>query len=135
MLDETLDALARRGLALPPPIVGADSGLSDSKLLGHVANAPQGTVLVQGKAIYPLYLEEGRKVHGRDFIQDDAWPWPHSLHASGCRYVRLRAQSPTYGAVTVILVDQPGEDRFSLCCLATSVPVTRLLRAWSTAFS
>jgi hypothetical protein len=78
-----------------------------------------------------LYLEEGRKVHGRDFLHDDAWPWQQSLHAPGCRYVRLRAKSPTYGAVIVIILDKPGEDRISLFCRATPIQVTRLLRAWS----
>ena len=131
MLDETLAALARRGLKLPPPIVVADSWFSDSKLMGHVANAHQGTLLVQGKAHYTFYLGDGRKVHGRDFIHDDAWPWQQSLHAPGCRYVRLRAKSPTYGAVTVIIVDKPGEDRIYLFCLATQIQATRLLRAWS----
>jgi hypothetical protein len=131
MLDETLDALARRGLALPPPIAVAESWLSDSKWMRQVADVHHGTLLVQGKATYTFALEDGRKVHGRDFIQNDDWPWQSSLHAPGCRYVRLRAKSPTYGAVTVILVDKPGDDRFYLWCLATQVPVTRLLRAWS----
>jgi hypothetical protein len=99
--------------------------------MGHVRAAHQGTLLVQGKAIYTFYLEDGRKVHGRDFLHDEAWPWQRSLHAPGCRYLRLKAQSPTYGTVTVVLVDKPGEDRFYLFCLATSIPVTRLLRAWS----
>ena len=45
--------------------------------------------------------------------------------------MRLRATSPTYGAVTVILVDKPGDDRIYVCCRATPVQVTRLLRAWS----
>jgi hypothetical protein len=98
--------------------------------MGHIADTHQGTLLVQGKTTYTFYLEDGRKVHGRDFIHDDAWPWQQSLHAPGCRYVRLRAKSPTYGAVTVIIVDKPGEDRIYLFCLATSIQVTRLLRAW-----
>lgn len=85
MLDETLGALARRGLELPPPIVVADSWLSDSKLMRHVSDVHQGTLLVQGKATYTFYLEDGRKVHGRDFLQDDDWPWRRSLHAPGCR--------------------------------------------------
>ena len=38
--------------------------------------------------------------------------------------------SPTYGAVTLIVVDEPGEDRFYLLCLATSISAPRLLRAW-----
>jgi hypothetical protein len=131
MLDETLAALARRGLELPPPIVVADSWFSDSKLMAHVSDTHQGTLLVQGKATYVFYLEDGRKVHGRDFIQDDDWPWQQSLHAPGCRYVRLRAKSPTYGAVTVIIVDKPADDRIYLFCQATEIQVTRLLRAWS----
>jgi hypothetical protein len=131
MLDETLDALARRGLKLPPPIAVADSWLSDSKWMRHVEGAHQGTLLVQGKSTSTFALEDGRKVHGRDVMQDDAWPWQQSLHAPGCRSARLRATSPTSGAVTVIIVEKPGEDRLSLCCLATHIQVTRLLRAWS----
>jgi len=131
MLDETLAALARRGLELPPPIVVADSWFRDSKLMGHIADTHQGTLLVQGKTTYTFYLEDGRKVHGRDFIHDDAWPWQQILHAPGCRYVRLRAKSSTYGAVTVIIVDKPKEDRIYLLCQATDIQVTRLLRAWS----
>jgi hypothetical protein len=46
MLDETLDALARRGLKLPPPIAVADSWFSDSKprrgrASGHLARPGQ----------------------------------------------------------------------------------------------
>jgi hypothetical protein len=50
MLDETLAALARRGLELPPPIAVADSWLSDAKWMAHVSDTHQGTLLVQGKA-------------------------------------------------------------------------------------
>lgn len=131
MLDDTYTALTRRGLQLPPPIAVADSWFSDSKLMRHVSDAHQGTLLVQGKTTYTFYLEDGRKVHGRDFLQDDAWSWQQSLHARGCRYARLRAQSPTYGAVTVLIVDEPGEDRLYLFCRATPIQATRLLRAWS----
>ncbi len=128
MRDATLDALAQRGLELPPPIVVADSWCSDSTLMRHVADTHQGTLLVQGKATSTFYREDGRKVHGRDFIQDDDWSWQQRLHAPGCRSVRLQAKSPTYGVVTVIIVDKPGDDRLSLCCRATQVQVTRLLR-------
>jgi hypothetical protein len=131
MLDETLAALARRALELPPPMVVADSWCSDSKLMGYVANVHQGTLWVQGKTTDIFDLEDGRKVHGRDFMHDDAWPWPQSLHAPGCRYGRLRAKSPTYGAVTVIIVDKPKEDRLYLFCRASHIQATRLLRAWS----
>lgn len=49
MLDERLAALRRRGLVLPPPLVVGDSWLSDSKLMRHVGQQHQGTLLVEGK--------------------------------------------------------------------------------------
>ena len=132
MLDESLAALRRRGLELPAPMVVADSWFSDSKLMAHMAGIYQGTLLVQGKNSYTFYLEDGHKVKGADLVHDDtAWPWCQSLHAPDCRYARLRAKSPTYGQVTLILVDKPREDRVYLFCLASDVPATRLLRVWS----
>src|SRR5262249_55995950 len=87
---------------------------------------------VQGKTSYTFYLEDGRKVKGADLVHDNtAWPWCQSLHAPDCRYARLRAKSPTYGQVTLILVDKPREDRSYLFCLASDVPPTRFLRVWS----
>jgi hypothetical protein len=130
-LDETLAACRRRGLDLPAPQVGADSWFSDSKLMAHVADTYQGTLLVQGKAHSTYDLGDGRKVHGTNLLHDDyVWPWRQSLDARGCRYARLRATSPTYGEVTLLLVDKPGEKRFYLLCFATSIPATRLLRWW-----
>jgi hypothetical protein len=46
------------------------------------------------------------------------------------RYTRLRATSPTYGAVTLIVVDEHGEDQFYVMCLATTISGPRLIRAW-----
>jgi hypothetical protein len=132
MLDESLATLRRRGLELPAPLVVADSWFSDSKLMAHMATTHQGTFLVQGKATYTFYLKDGRKVKGADLVQqENDWPFRQSLNAPDCRYARLGAKSPTYGEVTVILVDKPGEERFYLFCLASPVPATRLLRAWS----
>ena len=131
MLDQTLAALARRGLHLTPPIAAADSWFSDSKLMRHVSDAHQGTLLVQGKSTYAFILDDGRKVKGGDLVNGDAWPWRQSLDAPGCRYARLRAKSATYGEVTLILVDKAGEDRFYVFCLTTPIRATRLLRVWS----
>jgi hypothetical protein len=132
MLDQSLAALRRRGLNLPAPLVVADSWFSDSKLMTHVTNTHRGTLLVQGKATYTFYLEDGRKVKGADLVhQDNAWPFRQSLNAPDCRYARLWAKSPTYGAVTVLIVDKPGEDRFYLFCFATPLQATRLLRLWA----
>ena len=50
MLDETLAALRQRGLDLPAPLLVADRWCSDAKLMAHVADTHQGTLLVQGKA-------------------------------------------------------------------------------------
>src|SRR5712664_763913 len=80
MLDERLAAFAKRGVTLPPPMVVADSWFSDSKLMRHVANAHQGTFLVQGKRSYTFTLEDGRKVKGSDLVKPDTWAWQRSLH-------------------------------------------------------
>ena len=132
MLDESLAALHRHGLNLPAPLVVADSWFSDSKLMAHVADMHHGTFLVQGKATYTFYLADGRKVKGAGLVdKDQDWPWRQSLNARDCRYARLQATSPTYGAVTVLIVDKPREKRFYLLCFATPLQATRLLRLWS----
>jgi hypothetical protein len=46
------------------------------------------------------------------------------------RNVRLRATSPTYGAVTVVIVDEPGQDRCYLLCLETTLSGPVLIRRW-----
>jgi hypothetical protein len=52
MLDGRVAAFRRRGVALPPPVVVADSWFSDSTLMHHVATTHQGTFLVEGKSTY-----------------------------------------------------------------------------------
>jgi hypothetical protein len=53
-----------------------------------------------------------------------------SEQVPGVRYARLRATNPTYGAVTLIVVDAHGEEQFYLMCLATAISGPRLIRAW-----
>ena len=60
MLDGRVAAFRRRGVALPPPIIVADSWFGDSKLMHHVATAHQGTFLVEGKSTYVFDLPDGR---------------------------------------------------------------------------
>jgi hypothetical protein len=130
MLDECLAALGRRGLALPAPRVVADSWFSDSKLMQHVGDTHQGTLLVEGKQSYTFTLADGHKVKGHDLIQGESWRWRQSPWEAGVRYVRLRAMSPTYGQVTIIVVDEPGQDRFYLLCLETPLSAPQLIRRW-----
>ena len=130
MLDERLAAFERRGLALPPPIVVADSGFSDSKLMQHVGREYQGTLLVEGKQSYVFTLADGRQVKGQDFIQDKTWPWRQHPWEPRVRYARLCAISPTYGQVTVVIVDEPDQDRFYLLCLETERSAPQLIRRW-----
>ena len=62
-------AFRRRGVALPPPMVVADSWFSDSKLMRHVATTHEGTFLVEGKSTYTFELPDGRQVKGSDLQQ------------------------------------------------------------------
>ena len=67
---------------------------------------------------------------GEDLRTRPDWPWRDSPQARGLRYARLTATSATYGRVTLVLVDKPGEERFYLLCKETSLSAPRLLRAW-----
>jgi hypothetical protein len=130
MLDGRVAAFRRRGVALPPPMVVADSWFSDSKLMRHVATTHQGTFLVEGKSTYSFKLPDGRQVKGHDLQQHHEWPWRSSEQVPGVRYARLRATSSTYGAVTLIVIEEPGEEQFYVMCLDTAISSPRLIRAW-----
>jgi hypothetical protein len=62
--------------------------------------------------------------------QDRDWPWRSSEQVPGVRYARLRATSPTYGAVTLIVVYASPEEQFYVMCLDTTISGPRLIRAW-----
>ncbi len=130
MLDGRVAALRRCGVALPPPMVVADSWFGDSKLMRYMATTHEGTLLVEGKSTYVFRLADGRRVKGENLQQQREWPWRDSPQAPGVRYARLRATSPTYGAVTLIVVDEHGEEQFYVMCLETAVSGPRLIRAW-----
>jgi hypothetical protein len=130
MLDGRVAAFRRRGVALPPPIVVADSWFGDSKLMRSVATTHQGTFLVEGTSTYTFALPDGRQVKGHDMQQHRDWPWRSSEQVPGVRYARLRATSPTYGAVTLIVVSEPREEQFYVMCLDTAISGPRLIRAW-----
>jgi hypothetical protein len=130
MLDGRMAAFRRRGVDLPPPMVVADSWFSDSKLMRHVATTHQGTFLVEGKSTYVFELPDGRQVKGGDLQTQSDWPWRQSPQVPGIRYARLRATSPTYGAVTIIVVSEPREEQFYVMCLDTTISAPRLIRAW-----
>jgi len=130
MLGGRVAAFRRRGVELPPPMVVADSWFSDSKLMRHVATTHQGTFLVEGKSTYVFTLTDGCQVKGGDLQQQRDWSWRDSPQIPGVRYARLQAPSPTYGAVTLLVVDEHGEDQFYVLCLATAISGPRLIRAW-----
>jgi hypothetical protein len=129
MIDARLLALSKRGLHLPAPIITADSWFSDSKLMGHIRHRHQGTFLVEGKVTYTFTLADGRHVNGHDLLAGEWSWWSHPWERGVC-YVRLQAQSPTYGAVTVVIVDEHGKDRYYLLCLETALSGPVLIRRW-----
>jgi Transposase DDE domain len=130
MLDERLAALRRRGLVVPPPIIVGDSWFGDSKLMQHVCQQHHGTLLVEGKQSYAFTLADGRQVKGQNLLEDQVWSWHEHPWEPRVRYVRLRATNPTYGSVTVVIVDEPGQDRFYLLCLETPLSAPQLIRRW-----
>ena len=129
MMDDRLAALRKRGLELPPPIITGESWFGDSKLMTPIRQQHQGTLLVEGNTTDNFTLADGRRVKGHDLIETQ-WPWRSHPWEPGVRYVRLRATSPTYGAVTLVIVDAPRQDRFSLLCLETTLSGPQLIRRW-----
>jgi hypothetical protein len=130
MLDRTWAAVHRRCRRLPPPLVMADSWFGDSGLMRHVAACQQGLLVVEGKTSYVFHVPDGRQVKGQAVLTGTDWPWRESGQVPGMRYARLTATSPTYGRVTVVLVDQPGRGRYYLLCRETAMSAPRLIRAW-----
>jgi hypothetical protein len=130
MLDRTWTALQRRCRRLPPPLVVADSWFGDAALLTHVESRHHGTLLVEGKTTYVFHLPDGRRVKGQDFLTRADWLWHDSAQLPGVRYARLTATSPSYGLVTVVIVEAPGRDRYYLLCRGTTLAAPRLIRAW-----
>jgi hypothetical protein len=131
MLDRTWAALQRLGLRLPAPLVVADRGFGDSKVMVHVASHLQGLWLVEGKRTSVFHRLDGRRVTGQDLLTWADWPWRDSPQVPGVRSVRLTAISATYGRVTLVSVDTPGRERFYLRCRETSLSAPRVIRAWS----
>jgi hypothetical protein len=111
-------------------MVVADSWFSDSKLMRRVTATHGGTLLVEGKSTYTFDLPDGRQVKGHDLQQHHEWPWRSSEQVPGLRYARLRATSPTYGAVTIIIVRESGVELYYLLCMETGISGPRLIRAW-----
>src|SRR4029434_4064941 len=111
-------------------VVVADSWFSDSKLMRQVATTHQGTFLVEGKNTYVFALPDECQVKGHDLQQHHDWPWRHSPHVSSMRYARLRATSPTYSTVTLIVVSAPKKEQFYLMCLETTLSGPRLIQVW-----
>ena len=85
---------------------------------------------MEGKQSYTFILAAGQQVKGRAFIQGEGWQWLQSPWEPGVSSVRLRATSPTYGQVTIVIVDEPGQDRFYLLWLETTLSAPQLIRRW-----
>jgi hypothetical protein len=50
------------------------------------------------------------QVNGHGLQTSNAWAWRHGPQIQGMRYVRLRAASPTYGAVAITIAKEPGSE-------------------------
>jgi hypothetical protein len=94
-----------------------------------VATTNQGAFLVEGKSSHAFELSDGRRVKGHDLQQHRDRPWRYSAQVPRVRYTRLRAASPTYGAVTLIVIDEPREEQCYVMCLNTAISGPRLTRA------
>jgi hypothetical protein len=98
--------------------------------MAHVAIHQHGSLVVEGKHTYVFQLPDGRRMTGQELLRWADWPWHDCLQLPRLRYVRLTANNPTYGLVTVVIIDEPGQGRYYLLCQATRLTAPRLIRAW-----
>ena len=91
--------------------------------MAQVATRLHGTWWWRARARYVFQLPDGRRVTGQELLTRAHWPWRDSLQLPGMRYARLTATSPTYGPVTVVIVEEPGEERTT--CFARRRPSRR----------
>ena len=84
---------------------------------------------VEGQTTYSCTLSDGRHVHGHDFLQGQ-WTWRYHPWKPWVRCAQLQAKSLIYDNVTVVIVDEPGQDRFYLLCLETTLSSLQLIRRW-----
>lgn len=129
MRAQCLAACRHRGLTLPPPMLTGESWVSDSKLMTSVPQQSQGPWLVEGKTPDRFTWADGRHVHSAALLKGP-WRWRAPPWQRGVRYGRLRATRPTDGVGTRVIVDEPGEDRFSLLCLETTWSGPQRSRRW-----
>lgn len=101
-LDERLAALRPRGLALPPPIIPGERWFGDSQVMTHIRPQHQGTLLVEGKTTDRFTSAAERQVKGHDLLEGQ-WPWRAPPWEPRGRSGWLQVQSPTSGAVTVVM--------------------------------
>ena len=129
MLDGRVAAFRRRGVEIPPPMVVADSWFGDSKLMRHMATAHQGTLLVEGKNSYVFVCLTDARSKGVIYSSSVIG---HGVARKSWRTLcAAAATSPTYGAMTLIVVENPGDKQFYVMCLETAICGPRLIRRGS----
>lgn len=134
MIARTWPELQARGLHLTSSLMVADSWFGDSTLLDDLLATYHITMIVEGKSAYVFYSPDGTRIKGKDLLTSDDWPWRVSPQVPGTNYVRLFLTSPTFGSVTVTIVDKPGQDRFYLLCPETKISSPRLIRTFGKRF-
>jgi hypothetical protein len=110
-----------------PPKLATDSWFGSSALVRHIEQSWQGLMLWQGKGSWVFYLEDGRKIQGRQLYEAPGLAWRFHPEAAGLLYARLWARSPSFGRVLLTLVRPPLEKRFYLLCPPTRLPSTVLI--------
>lgn len=104
-------------------------GVVDRSIMEQVVPCQQRLLVVEAKPPYAFYVPEGRRVTGQKWLPGTDWPWRDSGRVPGMRDVRMTATSPTYGRVTVKLVDPQGRGLYDLLRWDTSMSALRLIKA------
>jgi hypothetical protein len=115
-------------LPRPPPrgVAARWCGDSQRRRQGHAV--PHGLVLGAGQHASGCPWAAGPQGKGPALRHGEGWRWQQPPWEAGVSAVRRQAARPTSGQVTVVMVDEPGQDRCSLRGWETARSAPQLMR-------
>jgi hypothetical protein len=132
LVQSNVEWLLEHQLIEKPPLVAADSWFGSSHLAGALEELCGAALLVHGKAEWVFYLDDGRRLKGKELLTEPSFKRKLSPQVPKLPYQRLLATSPSFGRVvlTVVWPEDRKEPAFYLLCRDWMAKSTCLLRAW-----
>lgn len=111
MVEEFKDKCKKRRIDTDGWFTVLDAWYGSKDLLDTVTSGLRFTMVVEGKANYVFYVDDQR-VHGKDLFELKGVRWHNSTQMPLLRYARVRARSPSFGPLLLLLWEKGEERRY-----------------------